>query len=294
VIERLAIIGVGLLGGSVAKAVRAGGLAREVIGIGRDRARLQPAVRDGVLDRATTDFRDGLAGADLVLLAAPVLQNEALLERVWPLAEDGAIVTDVGSTKTGIVRAADRLRAGRALAFVGSHPMAGSEQSGYAFARHDLFEHACVIVTPTDVGGPDTPRSCVAASHAHALKIVTGLWEALGARVAVLDPEVHDRVVAAISHLPHLVADALVDAVVRFEPGATAFAAGGFRDTTRIAASDPAMWQEIFVANRQALLASVGAFRMALDALEARVRAGDRAALEADLARIKRAREAVA
>jgi prephenate dehydrogenase len=282
VIERLAIIGVGLLGGSVAKAVRAGGLAREVIGIGRDRARLQPAVREGVLDRATTDFREGLAGADLVLLAAPVLQNEALLERVWPLAADGAIVTDVGSTKTGIVRLADRLRSGRALAFVGSHPMAGSERSGYAFARHDLFENACVIVTPTEAVDP------------RASKIVTGLWEALGARVAVLDPEVHDRVVAAISHLPHLVADALVDAVVRFEPGATAFAASGFRDTTRIAASDPAMWQEIFVANREALLASVGAFRMALDALEARVRADDRAALEADLARIKRAREAVA
>ena len=280
-IERLAIVGIGLLGGSVAKAARASGLAREIVGIGRVRARLEPAVRDGALDRATTDLREGLAGADFVVLAAPVLTNEALLARVWPLAESVAIVTDVGSTKAALVRAAQRLGGTRPLAFIGSHPMAGSEQSGYAVARADLFRGATVIVTPTD------------ASEPRALKTVTAFWEAVGARVAPLDPEAHDRVVAAISHLPHLVADALVDAVLAFEPNALSFAARGFKDSTRIAASDPAMWQEIFVGNRDALLASLAAFRRVLDDLEALVRSGDAAALEAALARIKRARESV-
>jgi prephenate dehydrogenase len=281
VIDRLAIIGIGLLGGSVAKAARTRMLAREIVGIGRDRARLAPALADGTLDRVSTELRDGVAGADLVVLAAPVLTNEALLERVWAVADEDVVVTDVGSTKAGLARVARRLGERRPLAFVGSHPMAGSERSGYAVARADLFEGATVIVTPTD------------ATEPRAVKIVTAFWDATGARVATLDPETHDRVVAAISHLPHLVADALVDAVLRFEPAALAFAARGFKDTTRIAASEPTMWQEIFLGNRDALLASVAAFRAALDALEALVRAGDATRLEAELHRVKRAREEV-
>jgi 3-phosphoshikimate 1-carboxyvinyltransferase len=281
VIERLAIVGVGLLGGSVAKAARAGGLAREIVGIGRDAARLQPAVADGTLDRAVTDLAGGVAGAELIVLAGPVLVNERLLAQAWPAAEAGAVFTDVGSTKSGFVRAAERLAATRPLAFVGSHPMAGSEKAGYAVARADLFRGATVIVTPTESTEP------------RAVKTVSGFWEATGARVAMLDPGTHDRVVAAISHLPHLVSDALVDAVSRFEPAAFAFAARGFKDTTRIAASDPTMWQEIFLANREALIDSLQAFREALDALEALVTAGDPAKLERTLAGIKRVREAL-
>jgi cyclohexadieny/prephenate dehydrogenase len=281
VIERLAVVGIGLLGGSVAKAARASGLAREIVGIGRDRTRLAPAVSDGTLDRAVTDLRSGVAGADLIVLAAPVLVNERLLAELWPIAEAGAVVTDVGSTKAGIARVAQRLTAGRPLAFVGSHPMAGSEQSGYGVARVDLFRGATVIVAPTD------------STDLRALKMVTGFWESAGARVATLDPETHDRVVAAISHLPHLVSDALVDAVTRFEPGAFPFAARGFKDTTRIAASDPTMWQEIFLGNRDALLDSLTAFREALETLEALVKAGDPVRLEAALTEIKRVREAV-
>jgi prephenate dehydrogenase len=280
VIERLTVVGLGLLGGSVAKAARAGALAREIVGVGRDRGRLAPAVTDGTLDRATTDLAEGVRGADLVVLAGPVLVNEGLLERVWPLC-DGAVVTDVGSTKAGLARVARRLSGERPCAFVGSHPMAGSEQSGYAIARADLFRNATVIVTPTETTEP------------RALKTVTGFWEATGARVATLEPDVHDRVVAAISHLPHLVSDALVDAVTRFEPGALAFAARGFKDTTRIAASDPTMWQEIFVGNREALLGSLRAFREALAALEALVERGDAAGLQDKLAEIKRTRETV-
>lgn len=280
-IERLTVVGIGLLGGSVAKAARSGALAREIVGVGRDRARLAPALADGTLDRATTDLAEGVRGADLIVLAGPVLVNEGLLEQVWPLCDATAVVTDVGSTKAGLANVARRLAATRPRAFVGSHPMAGSEQSGYAVARADLFRNATVIVTPTETTEP------------RAVKMVTGFWEATGARVSTLEPDVHDRVVAAISHLPHLVSDALVDAVTRYEPGAFAFAARGFKDTTRIAASDPTMWQEIFLGNRDALLGSLRSFREALAALEALVERGDAAALHDALGAIKRTRESV-
>ena len=278
-IRQLTIVGVGLLGGSVAKAARSGGLARRIVGVGRDSERLRPAVDDGTLDVAVTDLDAGVREADVVLLAAPVLAIEGLLERVWRSAPVGALVTDVGSTKRNIVRAAERLAATRPLAFVGSHPLAGSEQAGYRVARADLFRGATVVVTPTD------------KTELAALKKTTELWEALGARVTSLDPETHDRTVAAISHLPHLIACALVDGAGRVEPGALELAARGFRDTTRIAAGDPDMWTEIFLANRDALTAGIEAFREALADLQRVIDAGGAEALRAELARIKSIRE---
>jgi prephenate dehydrogenase len=274
VIQRLAIVGVGLLGGSVARAARAEGLAGEIVGVGRARARLEPALRDGTLDHAVVDLAAGVRDADFVVLAAPVAANERLLAALWPVASAGALVTDVGSTKRSITRAAERLGRGGGARFVGSHPMAGSERSGYAVSRPDLFRGATVVVTPTDATDPA------------AVKDVSAFWEALGARVTVLDPAAHDRAVAAVSHLPHLVADALVEAVARFAPNAFELAAGGFKDATRVAASDATIWQEIFRTNRDALTAAVGAFRLALADLEALIADDDPAALAAALARI--------
>ncbi len=278
-IRRLAVVGVGLLGGSVAKAARAQRIAREVVGIGREHARLQAAVDDGALDRATTDLADGVRDADFVVLAAPVRVIEDLLTRVWDVTPADAVVTDVGSSKAGIVGTAAALARRRPLAFVGSHPMAGSEKSGYGVARADLFQGALVVVTPTE------------ASEPQAVKTVTAFWEHLGARVTTLDPAAHDAAVAAISHLPHLVACALVDAVTREAPAALPIAARGFKDTTRIAAGDPRMWQEIFLANKAPLVEAIASFRRGLAGLEALIDAGDPAAVEAALARIKAARE---
>ena len=278
-IRELAVVGVGLLGGSVAKAARAGALAGLIVGIGRDAARLRPALDDGTLDAATTDLEVGVRQADFVLLAAPVLAIEGLLERVWHATSDGVVITDVGSTKGNIVRAAERLAAARPLAFVGSHPMAGSEQSGYRVARVDLFRGATVVVTPTD------------RTELRAVKAATEFWEALGARVSTLDPETHDRSVAAISHLPHLIACALVDGAGRVDPAALELAARGFKDTTRIAAGDPDMWAEVFLANRAALSACVDAFGRALADLQRAIDAGDADILRAVLARIKAVRE---
>src|SRR5436190_2138006 len=239
-------------------------------------------LRAGLVDRIATDVAAGVDGADCVVLAATVGANERLLESIWARVPAGALLTDVGSTKRRIVTAAERLAAGRPLAFLGSHPMAGSEKSGWQVARADLFRGATVIVTPTD------------ATEPRAIKGVSALWEALGARVSALDPETHDRTVAAISHLPHVAAWALVDAVGRFEPGALAFAARGFRDTTRIAASDPPMWRDVLLANADAVRASLGAFRAALDELERLLAAGDAAGIEELLARLKATREGLA
>jgi prephenate dehydrogenase len=282
VLQRLAVVGVGLLGGSVAKAARAHGLAREIVGVGRDPGRLRPALDDGTLDRATSDPRDAVRDADFVVLATPVQAIERLLETVWPVLPVDGVVTDVGSTKQGIVETARRLGAGRSLGFVGSHPMAGSEQSGYAVARADLFRGATVIVTPTESSAPAT------------VKHVVTFWEALGAtRVLSLEAAAHDRAVAAISHLPHLVACALVDGVERYDPAALALAARGFRDTTRIAAADPEVWQEIFLANRAALGGSLQAFLAALEELTRAIESGDAGALRAALARVKSRRESL-
>jgi len=275
VIRRLAIVGLGLLGGSVAKAARAESLAREIVGIGRNPASLTPALGEGAVDSVTTDLREGLSGADMVVLATPVATLERQMPAVWEAAPPQALITDVGSTKAAIVRVAESLSAGRPLDFVGSHPMAGSNLSGFAVSRADLFRGATIILTPTDRTARD------------AVKRVTEFWEAAGGRVVTMDPATHDRAVAAVSHLPHLVADALVDAVVRMDPQFLDVAARGFKDTTRIAASSPVVWREIFEENREALAEAVAAFRAALGDLESVLRSGDAARIEGELERIR-------
>ena len=274
-IRRLAIVGLGLLGGSVAKAARAESLAREIVGIGRNPASLAPALSEGAVDRVTTDLREGLSGADMVVLATPVATLERQMPAVWQSASPETLITDVGSTKAAIVRVAETLCAGRPLGFVGSHPMAGSNLSGFGVARADLFRGATIILTPTDRTAPD------------AVKRVTEFWEAVGGRVVTMDPTTHDRAVAAISHLPHLVADALVAAVARMDPQFFDVAARGFKDTTRIAASSPIVWREIFEENRLALGEAVAAFRAALDDLERVLGSGDASRIEAELERIR-------
>jgi prephenate dehydrogenase len=278
VIRRLSIIGLGLLGGSVAKAARAASLAQEIVGIGRSLTSLEPALRERAVDHITIDLAEGLRGADMVVLATPVTTLERQLPSVWQAADAQALLTDVGSTKASIVRAAEELGIYRPLDFVGSHPMAGSNLSGFKVARADLFSGATVILTPTD----RTPTDAV--------KRVTEFWEAIGGRVTIMDPPTHDRAVAAISHLPHLVVDALVAAVVDMDPRFLDVAARGFKDTTRIAASDPVVWREIFQQNREALGEALETFRRALGALERTLDSGDDAAIEAALERIRRTR----
>ena len=263
----------------MAKAARAEGLTREIVAIGRRRESVEPALREGVVDHVTTDVAEGLAGSDFCVLATPVATLAALLGEVWGAVPADAVVTDVGSTKAAIVATADALYGGRPIAFIGAHPMAGSNLSGYQVSRADLFKGALVILTPSGTSAPT------------ALRRVGEFWQALGARVTMLDPATHDRAVAAVSHLPHLVADALVDAVVRMDSRFLDVAAAGFRDTTRIAASNAKVWREIFRENRQALGEALAAFRGALDDLERLIDGGDDGAIERELDRIRLERE---
>lgn len=280
-IQRLAVVGLGLLGGSVVKATRARALAKEIVAVGRRREALASALDSGVVDYATTDLAEGLREADFILLATPVTTMESLLPTVWRFAAADAILTDVGSTKGRLVRTMERLAQERPLAFVGGHPLAGSEQSGYAVAREDLFQGVTVVLTPT----AETPEWVT--------KRVADFWEGLGGRVAAMAPDVHDKVVAAVSHLPHLVAYALVAAVAGLDGSPLAYAARGFKDTTRIAASDARVWREIFLANREAVSETLRAFRAALDELERLLSSGRGDSLEAELDRIRRVREAL-
>jgi prephenate dehydrogenase len=284
-VEKLVVIGVGLIGGSFALALRAAGKVGTVVGVGRGKANLNIARETAIVDRAVThddDWRAELADADLVLLATPVAQYPALFVSMAGRLGPRTIVTDAGSTKRDVIAAA-RARLGDAFPrFVPAHPIAGTEHSGAAAAFATLFRRRNVVLTPV------TETDCAASAW------VGTLWETCGAQVRILDAATHDRVFAAVSHLPHLLAFGLVEA---FAARADAeeifrFAASGFRDFTRIAASSPEMWRDISIANRDALLAEVAAFRDQLDRVAAMLEQRDGAALEGVFARARAARRA--
>ena len=278
--ERVAIAGVGLIGGSFGLALRAAGHAGELVGLGRDAARLEAALECGAIDRAETDAAAALAGADVVLLAVPMGAMAELLAALAPHLEPGAIVTDAGSVKGSFVRDAQRVL-GSLARVVPGHPIAGTERSGVDAAFAELYQGRRVILTPTE------------ETQAAAIDTVERLWSRTGANVERLPVEAHDRLLAATSHLPHMLAFGLVDALARGEDSAAVFryAAGGFRDFTRIASSDPVMWRDICLANRDALLGALEAYRDDLEQLTAEVRDGDGAGLLDRFRRAKTARD---
>jgi prephenate dehydrogenase len=249
--DTVAIIGVGLIGGSIGLALRRRGLAKNVVGIGRSEQRLQIALERGAVTRFTTDVGNGVADADLIVVCTPVgrivadVQQASRASRACP---PHALITDAGSTKGAICRALSAGLPGVGV-FVGSHPMAGSERGGVEFAEPDLFDGCVTVVTPTE----QTPEEHVTA--------IKAFWTSLGSRVVRATPEEHDRAVADVSHVPHLVAAALAAATDgQFLP----LAASGWRDTTRVAAGDPELWQQIFSENRGHVLQSLAAFEKVL------------------------------
>jgi len=263
--ERAAIVGVGLIGGSLALAARRAGLIGEVIGIGRSAANLETARARGIIDRAVRDL-SGVEPVDLVVLAVPVRSTAAAMRALLPHVRAGTIVTDVGSVKGDVVAAmAEVLPADRP--FVGAHPIAGSERAGAGAADVELFHGAPCVVTPTAA----TPRAAVAR--------VRALWEGVGARVHEMSPAAHDRALAYVSHLPHVVAYALVRALD--DAQLAALSGGSWRDATRVAESKPELWCDILLANAEAVIAATDAFAAQLTALRAAVVAGDASALTA-------------
>lgn len=279
--SRVAIVGVGLIGGSMGLAWRRAGAFAEVVGADADPAALDRALASGAIDRAAPDLESAVDAADLVVLAAPVEVTIALAPRVAAVVRPGTTVTDTGSTKRRVVAAYGAALAGRA-GFVGGHPMAGSDRSGVGAADPFLFQNAVYLLTPTE----HTP--------APAVQQVEAAVRALGAWPYRMAPEEHDAVAALVSHLPQVVAMALVLTLARCEdrhPDAFRLAAGGFRDTTRVASSPPDLWRDIFATNADRLAAALDGFGVTLDELAGLVRAGDAPALAAALERARVARD---
>ncbi|MCL2310075.1 MAG: prephenate dehydrogenase/arogenate dehydrogenase family protein [Proteobacteria bacterium] len=286
IVNKLIIFGVGLIGGSCALALKARNAVGKVVGIGRTRANLDDALRGNMIDRAYTldeDWTLELRDADVVLLAVPVAQMEGLLKRILPAVSRDTVITDAGSTKQDVVAAARSAYSSCPKAafarFVPAHPIAGTEHSGAAAAFATLYENKHVIVAP------------LAETDADAVQKVVAMWQTCGARTLTMPPEQHDRIFAAVSHLPHLLAFALV-AELAGRPEAETFfmhAGSGFRDFTRIAGSSPEMWRDIALANRDALLEELDRYQTHLNHMRDELKRDDGAALEA---RMKRASEA--
>jgi prephenate dehydrogenase len=281
-LRKLAIIGVGLIGGSFALAVRRAGFAGPTAGFDRDSAALERAAALHAIDEIAESVSEAVRGADLVVVAVPVRAIGPVLHDVGLALEPNAVVTDVGSTKAEVVDIARHELRERFKRFVPGHPIAGREASGIEAATHDLFRGARVVLTP------------VAETDVKATDFVRSAWEAAGARVSTLAADDHDRVFAAVSHLPHFLSFALVSEIASRPDAADlfAFAAGGFRDFTRIAASSPEMWRDIALQNRSALLAELDRYGVRLAVFRELIEKGDGPALERLMAEARSARTA--
>ena len=280
-IERLCIVGVGLIGGSLARALRAAGACKYIVGAGRDPVHLQQAVDLGVIDRFETDIAAAVAGADVVFVSVPVGAMTTVFEAMKDSLSETAILTDGGSAKGSVITAAEQAFGRVPTRFVPGHPIAGTERSGVAASTADLYRDRRVILTP------------LAESDSEAIARVRAMWEATGATVTEMEPHHHDEVLAATSHLPHVLAFALVESLARLHDKREIFeyAAGGFRDFTRIASSDPEMWRDICLANADAILAMIERFAGDLQILSDAVRTHDSDKLRAIFTAAKHARD---
>jgi prephenate dehydrogenase len=285
--NKIVIFGVGLIGGSAALALKQAKAARHVVGVGRSLDNLQAALDLGVIDEAQSDVAAAVQGADIVLIATPVAQTPKILEAIIPHLAAHTVITDAGSTKSDIAEYVEAAALGAAnpqhflSQFVGGHPIAGAEKSGVTAAKADLFVGKNVVLTPNQQTSPD------------ALEKVRQMWLGAGAKVTQMTAAEHDQTFAAVSHLPHLLAFALVDDLAS-RPNAKQlfdFAASGFRDFTRIAASSPEMWRDISMANRSALLNEIDAFQKELLLLKTLIDTQDEQGLQSLFERASHARQ---
>lgn len=264
-IERLCVIGVGLIGGSLARALRDAGHVREIVGASRNPVHLQRAVELGVIDRFDTDLASAVQGADMIFVSVPLGAMGAVFQSIRNSLADGAVVTDGGSVKASVVADINEAIGEIPSWFVPGHPIAGTEQSGVDASFSELYKDRRVILTP------------LAETDATAVSRVRAMWEAVGATVSEMDVTHHDEVLAATSHLPHVLAYTLVESLARMSEQREIFeyAAGGFRDFTRIASSDPVMWRDICLANGEAVLNMLERFNRDLASLSEAIRASD-------------------
>jgi len=281
-LKTIAVIGVGLIGGSFAAAMRRAGAVARIVGVDRDAAALERAAALGIIDTAAESASEAAAGAELVFVAVPVRAMGPVLHDVSLGLGPATVVTDAGSTKADVVRTAAHELRDRVARFVPGHPIAGRETSGVDAATPDLFRGARVVLTPEAQTAPD------------AVDLVRACWEACGARVSTMPAAAHDRIFASVSHLPHLLAFALVSEIVSRPDSAEllGFAAGGFRDFTRIAASSPEMWRDIALANREALLEEMDRYAARVAVFRELVAKGDGPGLQRLMTEARNARRA--
>lgn len=256
--QRMAIAGVGLIGGSLAQAVKERKVVGEVVGVGRNEERLKRACEAGIIDSFTARIDDSLGTVDLMVIATPVCLIADLVEKMIPFLKEGTVITDVGSVKKEVVEQVEGFMPDT-LHFVGGHPIAGTENSGFEHSFSTLFEERTCILTPVE------------STNQQAIRQVQELWSRVGSIVVCLNCDEHDEILAAVSHLPHMVAYGMVNCLLTiegFEENIFSFSAGGFKDFTRIAGSDPAMWRDIALMNREKLLSMIERFQSYLEELK--------------------------
>ncbi|MCH9799172.1 MAG: prephenate dehydrogenase/arogenate dehydrogenase family protein [Betaproteobacteria bacterium] len=279
-LKKLVIFGVGLIGGSVALALKKQANAPLCVGVGRNKANLEQALALHIIDEAATDIAAALQDADMVLIAAPVAQTKSILQSIQPHLNQQTVITDAGSTKTDIVAIAKAVLGAQASQFIGGHPIAGAEKSGPSAAMADLYHGKNVVLTPTNDNSQEN------------VNLVRQLWQTCGANVLEMSAEKHDGIFATVSHLPHLLAFALVEDIASRDNADELFqfAASGFRDFTRIAGSSPEMWRDISFANKAALLDEITSYEQALSSLKQSLKNNDADALQAAFKRASDAR----
>lgn len=281
--SQVTIIGVGLIGGSLGMILRRKGIASTVIGVGRRIENLKTAVELGAIDRYVVDPKEGVKDADVVVLATPVDTYDRHLKEWASCLKSGAIVTDVGSVKGELVVQSERAMP-QGVHFVGAHPIAGKEKTGVAAGSEQLFQGARCILTPTK------------NTNQEALVQVRAMWQETGSVMLTMDPHLHDKILGAVSHLPHVAAFALINALIDIRREVPALdlaghSGGGLRDTTRIAASSPEMWRDIFLWNRENVVSFIEAYEQSLGQLKQLIKSGDAAGIEKELERAKQERE---
>ena len=282
--NKVTIIGVGLIGGSLAKVLKAKGLTRQIVGAGRSRQSLELALTLGVIDQMDLDARQAVRDADLVVLASPVGTFGTIAREIGPYLKKGAILTDVGSVKGSLVKEIEDATHHSDAYFVPGHPIAGKEKFGVAEAMETLFRGATCILTPTK------------KTNGRALDVVKDVWLAAGAKIIMMDPDIHDKIFAAVSHMPHVAAFAMMCAVADLNTGTenyVKYSGAGFRDFTRIAASSPEMWKDICLINRDNIVQMLDRYQHALNTFKEDLLSGDGLRLEAYLKAASDARRAL-
>jgi prephenate dehydrogenase len=254
-INKITVIGVGLIGGSLAKAIKKNNLSKIVFGFGRDSNRLKEAQKANIIDQFSTNLKEAVSDSDIVVIATPVGSFKEILSEIKPYLTDKILITDVGSTKTNIVSIVKQILGEYSNFFVPAHPIAGKEKSGFESSESSLFNNKKVIITPLET------------NRAESINLIQKMWEGTGADVDFMSPESHDELLGMTSHLPHMLAFSLVNYLISKNPSASIYAAGGFKDFSRIASGDAVMWRDICIQNKNQIIDHIKGYQKTLNSL---------------------------